>query len=81
MTLFTEKKQTHGHGEQTCGCQGGRGGSGMDWEFGLVDANNYIYNGQAMRSYCTAQGTMSNLLGWNMMEDSMKKKKRMYIYI
>ena len=31
--LSTEKKQTHGHGEQTCGCQGGGGGSGMDWEF------------------------------------------------
>ena len=34
MNLSTEKKQTHGHGEQSCGCQGGRGGSGMDWEFG-----------------------------------------------
>ena len=33
MDLSTEKKQTHGHGEQTCGCQGG--GSGMDWEFGM----------------------------------------------
>ena len=34
--LSTEKKnQTHGHGEQTCGCQGGGGGSGMDWEFGV----------------------------------------------
>ena len=32
-------------------------------------------------SYWAAQGTMSNLLGWNMMEDSMKKKKRMYIYV
>ena len=21
MNLSTEKKQTHGHGEQTCGCQ------------------------------------------------------------
>ena len=29
---FTEKKQTPEHGEQTCGCQGGEGGSGMDWE-------------------------------------------------
>ena len=35
----------HGHGEQTCGCQGGRGGSGMDWEFGLVDANYSIWSG------------------------------------
>ena len=29
------RKETHGLGEQTCGCQGGRGGSGMDWEFGV----------------------------------------------
>ena len=35
MHLSTEKKQTHGHGEQTCGCQGGGGGSGMDWESGV----------------------------------------------
>ena len=25
MNLSTEKKQTQGHGDQTCGCQGGRG--------------------------------------------------------
>ena len=31
MNLSTEKKQTHGLGEQTCGCQGG--GSRRDWEF------------------------------------------------
>ena len=31
--LSTEKKQTHGHGEQTCVCQGGGGESGMDWKF------------------------------------------------
>ena len=35
MNLSTEKKQTHGHGEQTCGCQGGGKGSGMDWDFGV----------------------------------------------
>ena len=35
MNLSAEKKQTHGHGEQTCGCQGGGGGSRMDWEFVL----------------------------------------------
>ena len=28
-------KQTHGHGRQTCGCQGGGGGSGMHSEFGV----------------------------------------------
>ena len=35
MNLSTENKQTHGHGEQTCGSQGGGGESGMDWEFGV----------------------------------------------
>ena len=34
MNLSAEKKQTHGLEEQTCGCQLGSGGSGMDWEFG-----------------------------------------------
>ena len=29
------RKETHGLREQTCGCQGGRGGSGIDWEFGV----------------------------------------------
>ena len=35
MNLYTEKKQTHGHGEQTCVYQGGEGGSRIDWEFGV----------------------------------------------
>ena len=35
MNLSAEKKQTHGCGAQTCGCQGGGGGSGMDrvWDW------------------------------------------------
>ena len=35
MNLSTEKKQTHGNGEQTWCCQEEGGGSGMDWEFGV----------------------------------------------
>ena len=35
MNLSTKRKQTHGQGEQTYGCQGGEGESGMDWEFGV----------------------------------------------
>ena len=27
------REENHGLGEQTCGCPGGGGGSGMDWEF------------------------------------------------
>ena len=45
MNLYTENKQTHGLGEQTCVCQGGEAGSGMDWEFGVVDANYCIGSG------------------------------------
>ena len=29
------RKENHGLGKQTCACQGGGGGSGMDWEFGV----------------------------------------------
>ena len=42
MNLSTEKKQTHGPGEETCGSQGGGGGNGMDWEFGV---SRCIWNG------------------------------------
>ena len=28
-------EENHGLWEQTCGCQGEGGGSGMDWEFGV----------------------------------------------
>ena len=34
-SLSSEKKQTHGLGEQTCGCQGGGRGSGTDLDFGV----------------------------------------------
>ena len=33
MNLSAKQKQTHEHGEQTCGCQGGEGRSGIDREF------------------------------------------------
>ena len=29
------RKENHGHGEQTCGCQERGRGSGMDWKFGV----------------------------------------------
>ena len=35
-------KKTHGHGEQTCGCQGREEGTGS---LGLVDANYCIWSG------------------------------------
>ena len=31
MNLFMKQQQTHGHSEQTCGCQEG----GVEWEVGV----------------------------------------------
>ena len=33
------RKENHGLGEQTCGCLMGGGGSGRDWEFGVIRHN------------------------------------------
>ena len=38
MNLCIEKKQIHGHGEQTCGCQGEGEGVGQTGALGLRDA-------------------------------------------
>ena len=50
-----------------------REGVGQTGSLGLVDANYYVQKGYAMRPYCIAQGTVSNLLGQNMMEDNIRK--------
>ena len=42
MNLFTTQKQTYGQEEQTCSCQGGGEGIGMDWEFG-ADRRKLLY--------------------------------------
>ena len=56
-------------------------GEGVGWteSVGLVDANYCIWSKQAMRSCCTAQGTLSSHLCWNTMEDNVRK--RMHIYV
>ena len=36
MNLSTKQKWTHRHREQTCGCQGGGRGNGMEWEFWVL---------------------------------------------
>ena len=45
MNLSTEKKQTHGHGEQNYSCQGEGEGVGWTVSLGLVDANYCIWSG------------------------------------
>ena len=39
------RKENHGHGEQTCGCQEGGGGSGWTGNLGIIDANYCLRNG------------------------------------
>ena len=45
MVLSTEKKQTHGHGGQTCSCWGAGQGVGWTGNLGLVAANYCTYSG------------------------------------
>ena len=71
MNLSISQKQIHRHREQTCGWQG-EGGRGMDWEFGVSRCKLLHLEWISNKSYYTAQGTRSNLLGENMMEDSMR---------
>ena len=62
--LSTQQNQTHRHGEQSCVYRGGKGERvGWTGSLGLVDADYDLENGYAMRSCCTARGTLSSLLG------------------
>ena len=78
MTLSTERKRTHRHGEKTCGCQGGAGGSGMDWDLGGCRFKLLLWSGWVMR-LSIAQGTICNHLWWNMMEDNVREWMCIYI--
>lgn len=60
MKIATEKKQTHGYGEHTCGCQGDGEEVGWNGNWGSADASSSIWSGKAMGSSCIAPGTMSN---------------------
>ena len=52
------RKETHGLGEQTCGCQGGGEGAGWTGNLGLIEANHCFWNELTMRSCCIALGTI-----------------------
>ena len=42
MNLSTKQKENHRYREQTVVAKGEGGGSGIDWELGLLNANYYI---------------------------------------
>ena len=76
MNLSMKQKQTHGYREQTCGCQGV---GGKEWD------GHGLPGWQMQPRMNKQQGptelkTISNLLGQNMMEDSLKKKERICRY-
>ena len=70
VNLSTQQKGTQWYREQTCGCQGCGGGSGMDGEFG-VSRGNLSHTGWINKAlpYSTISNisniylTISNLLG------------------
>ena len=51
MNLSTEQKQTHRHGEGTCGCYVEGEWVGLSGILGWGDANYCTSNGEAMRYY------------------------------
>ena len=65
------------HGEETCGCQEGRGGSGRDWELGVnrcrMLPSGWICNGILL---CSTGNSVQSL----MMEHVMWEQ-RMYTYL
>ena len=77
MNLSTEKKN-RGLEEQTCAFQEGRGGSGMDWEFGVNGCKllllEWIGNEILL---CTTGNYVQSL----MMEHDNVRKKHVYIYV
>ena len=55
--------QTHRQREQNCGCQGGEaGGDGSIGSLGFAGANEWISDGETIRSYCRTQSTIFNIL-------------------
>ena len=79
MSLSTERKQTHGHKEQTCGCQGGGLGSGMGWEFGVSRCKllhlEWISNGFLLYS------TGNYIQSLEIKDDGRWMRKIMYTYV
>ena len=76
MNLSTENKQTHGHGEQTCGCQGEVGQRGMNGECGVGRCKFIAFGLDKQRDPAVQHRelTTSNHLWWNIMETNVRKR-------
>ena len=57
--IYLQNRKDHGPVGQTHVCQGGGGGSGKDWESGLVDENLHLEcTGNEILLYSTGKGTI-----------------------
>ena len=72
------RKENHRLGEQTCGCQGGEGGSGMDREFG---GNRYKLLSLECISNEILLCSTGNYVWSLMMEHDNVRKKILYMYV
>ena len=80
MNLSTNHKQTHGHSKLVV-TKGDGGGNGMNGEFGGSRCRLLHLEQTSNEVLQLTQGTISGLLGQNMMEDNMRKRMCVYIYI
>ena len=78
MNLPTKQKQTHRHRKQTYSCQGGRGGGGMDLEFGISRGKllyiEWINNKVLLYS-------MGSYIQYPVINHNGKEYEKEYIYI
>ena len=79
MNLSTEKKETYGLGEQTCGFQ--EGGNGMYWEFVVSRCKLLHLEWISNEILPYAQGITSSQMWWNMMEDNEQRRLCVFMYI
>ena len=79
MNIFMKQKQTHRHREQTCCCQGGCGGGGMDWESG-ISGSKLLYR-EWIKSKILLYSS-GNYIQYNVINHNGKEyRKRMYACI
>ena len=75
--LSSEKKQTYGHRKQTCGCQGGGRGSGMDWEFGVNGCKSLPLEWISSEILLYSTGNYV----WSLMMEHDNVRKNVYMYV
>ena len=80
MSPSTEQKQAHGHKEQTSGCQGGGGRSGMDLDFEVSRCK--LLHVEWISNEVRLYGTGNSMQSLGIDHDGRQyEKKNVYIYI